>query len=321
VSVDQLWKTWQGAGQPLPAPLSDWESAAEDADSVFYLAVMAWAGQDRTAATRYAERAAALEPERRVFTETARFLRAGQVGNVYRAPEAFTAFVQGGSNVALYEATTAALRECYRRLRPRTLLDIGTGEGMALLPALTEDVGEVEVVEPMDQLVDRLVAALRERGVAHRAFRGTFAEFAAAYPQRRWALAQSTFALHSLPYHQRREALAWLRARTDRLLLVEFDVPGAESPFEPDWYARCLRRMEQGLAEYAGDGGLVAQGFLIPVMLGYFESPMGEGTRTTYEQAVSAWQADLRAAGFTRLAEPRLLYDYWWAPAYLLEAA
>jgi hypothetical protein len=75
-------------------------------------------------------------------------------------------------------------------------------------------------------------------------------------------------------------------------------------------------RYETGLSEYAGDGGLVAQGFLMPVMFGYFDRT---SARTTYEQPIEAWEKELRDAGFETV-EKRLLDDYWWASACLLDA-
>jgi hypothetical protein len=70
------------------------------------------------------------------------------------------------------------------------------------------------------------------------------------------------------------------------------------------------------LAEYAGDGGLVAHGFLMPVLFGYFDQT---AARTNYEQPIGAWVDQLRAAGFANIdTEP--LYPYWWASAYLIDA-
>ncbi len=42
--------------------------------------------------------------------------------------------------------------------------------------------------------------------------------------------------------------------------------------------------------------------------------------RTDREQPITAWAKELRAAGFTLTGPPTLLHNYWWAPAYLLEA-
>jgi len=61
---------------------------------------------------------------------------------------------------------------------------------------------------------------------------------------------------------------------------------------------------------------LVAQGFLMPVMFGYFDPT---AARTNYEQPLQAWVVQLQAAGFCQVS-PRLLCPCWWAPAYLLDA-
>src|SRR5262245_34615049 len=64
------------------------------------------------------------------------YLETGAEGTVYDHPEAFQAFINGGGNVGLYEAVSAALARLYDRTRPRSLLDVGCGDGRALLPAL-----------------------------------------------------------------------------------------------------------------------------------------------------------------------------------------
>ena len=76
-----------------------------------------------------------------------------------------------------------------------------------------------------------------------------------------------------------------------------------------------------GVAEYTGriEPALeeqVKQGFLMPILFGYFRSDSG---RSTYEQTVEAWIAEIEAGGF-RAVRRRLIYHYWWADAYLLMA-
>jgi hypothetical protein len=53
----------------------------------------------------------------------------------------------------------------------------------------------------------------------------------------------------------------------------------------------------------------------MPVMFGYFDPG-----NPHHEQPLAAWRDDLRTAGFGAVRATRL-YDYWWAPAYLLDAA
>ena len=64
------------------------------------------------------------------------------------------------------------------------------------------------------------------------------------------------------------------------------------------------------------DRDLVAQGFLMPVMFGHLNLT---AARTNHEQPLQDWVVQLQAAGFCQVA-PRLLYRYWWATAYLLDA-
>ena len=55
---------------------------------------------------------------------------------------------------------------------------------------------------------------------------------------------------------------SWLRAHCRRLLIAEFDVPDFAEQFAPARATYVSERFAQGVAEYADDGGLVAQGFL-----------------------------------------------------------
>ncbi|AHH95930.1 hypothetical protein [Kutzneria albida] len=295
-------------------------SAGEPAGTgpeLFYAAVVALAQQRRGQAVDLVRRAHEADPGSLVFAECLRYLVAEDRAEVYSAPEAFTAFVHGGGNVPLYEATRRALAERYRRYRPDSLLDLGTGEGLALLPALTGQVGRVDVLEPAAARLAVTAAGLTARGLPFRAFEQRMDQFLADPPEAaRWDLVQETFAMLSIPADERVATLSWLRERTERLLLVEFDVPRTAHPLEPSWFERVLTRYELGLAEYPGAGNLVRQGFLVPVLL----DALRPGTdRLHTEQGVADWTADLLAAGF-RVAEPEALYDYWWATAYLLEA-
>ena len=59
----------------------------------------------------------------------------------------------------------------------------------------------------------------------------------------------------------------------------------------------------------------LAQGFLLPVLCGYFDPT---AAHSTYEQPIADWIAELAAAGYTATARP--LDDYWWATAQLIDA-
>jgi hypothetical protein len=308
--AQRLWSAYRH-DQPLD---KSWCDGASDR---FYLAVLSLARGAAAEAAVHARAALRLRPGNRVYAEAATYLeRLGRQGRgqVYSDPAGFAAFIRGGGNTALYRALSHALRRAYAAHRPRTLLDVGVGDGLALLPALTPDVGRVDLVEPSRPMLARTAAALRRRGIAHRTAGITAQQLARGqrFGDAHWELAQSTFALHNLSTVERHEVLSRLRRRTDRILLAEFDVrPGRSC--EPDWVNEVVERYEVGLAEY--EGGLVAQGFLMPVMFGYFDPAV-----THREQPIGDWAAELTAAGFTVQGPPQLLHDYWWAPGYLVEA-
>ncbi len=280
-------------------------------------AIYAFANADYAEAAAQAALAAAQSPSDLTMAAAPYLARVAEGGSasVYVTGDAFTAFIRGGGNVPLYEHTSAALRAVYSAYAQFSLLDVGVGDGLALLPALTPAVQRLDLVEPSAALLAHTCAALDARGIAYQAHAVPIQAFAAP-ASTRWDLAQATFSLQSLPPADRTEALRWLRKHTDRLLIVEFDVPPATEQLDPIWVQHVLARYEVGLAEYAADGGLVAQGFLMPVLFGYFDRT---AARTNYEQPITAWAADLRAAGFTTITQ-HAIYAYWWAPAVLLRA-
>jgi hypothetical protein len=279
-------------------------------------AIHAFHTADYAAAAAHAAQAAGQAPSlltRAAATYLAR-VAAGGPASVYVTGDAFSAFVRNGGNVPLYERTSTALREEYAAYERLSLLDIGVGDGLALLPALTPAVQRLDLVEPAAALLAQTCAALDARGTAYNAHARSIQTFAAAATDR-WDIAQATFSLQSLPPVERAETLHWLRDHAGTLLIVEFDVPPAVAQLDPAWVAHVLARYELGLAEYTDDGGLVAQGFLMPVLFGYFDRT---AARINYEQPIAAWIADLQAAGFATIAQ-RPIYPYWWAPAVLLK--
>jgi SAM-dependent methyltransferase len=231
-------------------------------------------------------------------------------GRVYDQPAAFTAFIRGGGNVGLYETVSRALSARY--VEVESLLDIGCGDGKALVPALRGHNPSVTLVEPSRALLDSAVAALDGVPVtAHNTDAATFVEGL----EDRFDLAESTFALHALPHDDRAAVLTALCGHVSRLAIAEFDVPdhpagSAEHlTFLADTY-------EQGLAEYDEDRDLVAQGFLMPVLTGQLAP---DARRSTWEQPATAWAAQLTKCGYTEvMIEP--LYDYWSSPAFLVTA-
>jgi SAM-dependent methyltransferase len=235
-------------------------------------------------------------------------------GRVYDQPAAFTAFIRGGGNVGLYDAVSRALAQRYQRLGVRTLVDIGCGDGRAVLAALAATpVPAVTLVEPSRALLEAaLDAAPADIDVT--AFAGDAAQFVAGL-EGRFDLAESTFALHALPHEDRSAVLTALRGHVEHLTLAEFDVP--DHPAGTDEHLEFLAdTYEQGLAEYTDDRDLVAQGFLMPVLTGQLAPG---ARRSTWEQPATAWAAQLRACGYRNIViEP--LFDYWSSPAFLLTA-
>lgn len=265
-----------------------------------------------------------------------RHLRREDHGSVYDQPAAFEAFIRGGGNVPLYSAVSAALAGLHDEHRPGTLLDVGCGDGTALLPALQtarHHPARVDVVEPSGPLLQAAVPGLHrwrdsvrdsvedaagDRSPVVRTWPVTVQDLLA--DQRGgtppgWDLVESTFALHTLAHHERSAVLRALRPRTGRLALVEFDVPQAVvgSPEHLEFLARTY---EQGLAEYDEQRELVAQGFLMPVLTGQLRPG---AVRATFEQPASAWAEQVREAGYTDVVVS-LVHDYWSSPAFLLTA-
>jgi hypothetical protein len=312
----QIWSHYRTGGLEAAALAAtpSWEGS-------LYLAMLAFADERYAEATAFSEQAARASPEELLPRAAASYLaRVAKEGkrNVYMSDEGFGAFIRGGGNVALYQETSAALARSYPS-QPFQLLDIGVGDGLALLPALTPQVRKVTLVEPATPLLERTTRALTARGVDFDTFTGKLQEFTAepGLQERRWDVAQATFSLHSLPPSLRPAQLGWLRAHCDTLLLAEFDAPSMDEPLAPELVQHVLARYRVGLAEYAGaDFDTVAQGFLMPVLFGYVDR---SATRTTFEHPVADWERLLREAGFARV-ERRLLYTYWWAPAWLLVA-
>lgn len=312
MTIESIWTEYNRG--VAPSALAPRTGAAE---TLFYAAVIAHRAGDWAGAAELAERATGLAPDHAVYSETARYLRRGETADVYSSPAAFTAFAVGGGNVELYRSTHAALRASYAQQRPARLLDLGTGEGHGLLPALTAEVGHVTAVEPAEERLAIVTAALTQREIPHHGLALTVQQFMERTDRGAWDLVQETFALLAVPRSDRARLFRWLRPRVARVAFVEFDVPDLGAGFEPSRFRDLVSRYEQGIREYDSDRDLVAQGFLVPVLL----SALGSADHSTHhEQPIARWVEDLTAAGFT-CAEPKLLCNYWWAPAYLLAAS
>jgi len=285
-------------------------------------ALTAVACADRAAAARHASEAAEGGSDLGRLVAAALTTAPGTMG-VYDAPAAFRAFIRGGGNGPLYRATSAALAAGYRRRQPTSLLEIGPGDGHALLPALDAAAPNVPtsitLAEPSPALFEACRARLSASGFFLDPGPGRTPQTVQAVlgvdPTRRWDLAESTFALHTLPPARRTEVLRELARRTEGVILAEFDVrlPALGTR---EHLRELALRYERGLAEYHDERDLVGTGFLVPVLLGQVEP---DAVRSTWEQSADDWVAQVSAAGFTGVnVEP--LADYWWSPAFILAA-
>ncbi|MCZ7541750.1 MAG: class I SAM-dependent methyltransferase [Anaerolineae bacterium] len=314
--LETLWQRYAAGGYAAVR-----EATPSGAGECLYLALIAFAEGEPDRAARWATLAAERRPESRVYAQAmaylARVVGAGAT-RVYDDRTAFAAFIRGGGNVGLYAAASAALRAIYAQYESLRLLDIGVGDGLALLPALTPAVTRLDLVEPSAALLAAARAALEARGIVHRAHGLTLADFMISAEGQRglWDVIQATWSLQSIPPDERPAAFRWLRAHGARVVIAEFDAPQFAAPLSPERVRYFVARYERGLAEYDGDGGLVAQGFLLPVFFGAFDRA---AARTNWEGPIQGWTDDLRAAGFTQVTA-RTLYPYFWADAVLLDA-
>ncbi len=287
----------------------------------FITSIRAFKEQDLTTAAQEMKAAHQVEPSHPVFHYASLYLEQLQPSSktqVYESGSAFAAFIRGGGNIELYKSLTHALQEVYPKEPPARLLDIGVGDGMALLPALPHDLTHLDVLEPSAPMLQTTCDALAQQEVPFQPWNLTLKEFIHKAPSdARWDLCQATFSLQSIEPKERVEQLAWVRSRSSRLVLAEFDVPTFSEMWGEDRILHVLARYEQGLSEYTDTQDEVALGFLIPVMLGYFDPTQA---RTNYEHTIEEWESQLREAGYTTIHKTHL-YPYWWADAYLLEAS
>jgi len=276
----------------------------------------ALAAGDRERAAQLARSAALAEPDSRLAAALDEYLAQPAADDVYDEPSAFESFIDHGGNPQLYRRTIDVVAATHARYRPRRVLDVGCGDGRVTAASRSPATEQVDLVEPSVELLGAAVAAL-ERG-PHPPALGAHAVDIATHLRGLedgvgWDLAQTTFALHTTEPATRPWILEQLRERTPVLLVVEFDVPELE-PGSPAHLQHLASRYELGVREYDSHPEVVT-GFLMPVLVGQLDPAR---PRFTFEQPITHWEAQLRAAGWRTTTEP--VADYWWADAVAILA-
>jgi SAM-dependent methyltransferase len=270
---------------------------------------------DWPAATAIARQVATDDADSRLARALATYLGALPAPGVYEEPAAFEDFIDHGGNVALYRRTIELLTAIHAEVRPEAVLDIGCGDGRVTAKVLHEGTRRVDVVEPSGELLASATAALQATGRDVHAHHGevrTFLDGLDEYVQ--WDVVQSTFAMHATHPEDRPHVLERLAAHTERLLIVEFDVPVFVDR-SPAHLAYLAERYELGVREYDAHPEVVAQ-FLMPVLVGQLDPAR---PRYTFEHPIEEWRTLLHDAGFATTTTP--VAPYWWADAVLISAA
>lgn len=314
MNLHEIWERYRTSGLDGLSTL-----APRQAMESFYAAILAFNAEAIDLAVTFSQIAHAQEPTNPLYSQATTYLRnvleKGKK-SVYVSAAGFAEFIRGGGNVSLYQAVSKALQEVYRQYPDLTLLDIGVGDGLALLPALTDNIRHIDVLEPSKSMLDRVRQELAGRSCSFEAFEATIQTFAQTSPRQPWDLVQSTFCLQSIPPTERPELFRWMARNSSRLVIVEFDVPEFTSECSPDHAKYVVERYGVGLAEYDETQDRVAQEFLMPVMFGYFDKTVA---RTNFEHPIRDWVKLLQSAGY-RSIERIVLFPYWWAPAVLIDA-
>ncbi|MEM7206139.1 MAG: class I SAM-dependent methyltransferase [Planctomycetota bacterium] len=304
-SLNAVWRAYQSGA------VGELDRAAVDVPSMLYAGILGLAAQ-QAAAWAWIQAAGASATPRRLPALVAE-CRVDADRSLYEThPEAFRAFVEGGTNPRLYTAVHDVVAA--HTAAAGTILDIGSGDGRvveAVLQRREAPPSRVDIVEP-SPLLHRCAQRLRFLGDRARLHGETIGRFLPRMTTSgRWDVVQSTFCLHSIPPSERVAILSQVSRVTDLVLIVEFDVPQFPSDLGPERFGYYCDRYEVGIAEYLGDANAAVQGFLIPTFL---RSLLTE--RSMWEQSGADWAADLTQAGFSTEVVP--VYDYWWAPAILV---
>ena len=231
--------------------------------------------------------------------------------------DAFELFISNGGNTGMYCALGRALVSAWPAMKPWgeqgwSLLDVGTGSGLGLAPALAlggrsgcgiSAPTSLALVEPSPEMLraglDRIrpvFASCPAKTLEY--FPLTLQDFQGLHHDRKWDVCQATFSLQSLRPKERSQALHWLASRCDHFLLVEFDVPAivcdrtsTVRARAPERVAALLEAYARGAAEYlpaaqqpGGSSGKlrrkeckrVVEGFLVPMLLSCFGTVVPE---------------------------------------------
>lgn len=290
------------------------------ADSHFTKAVHAYHQQDFDSALQLTEKASAVQSESLFYQQAKLFLQdvvQKKSSDVYASPEGFEAFIRGGGNIPLYTNTSAQLNQIYTEDKPSTLLDIGVGDGHALLPALSPAIKRLDCVEPSAAMLTSLGKKLEAHSLESHLHPMTWQAFRDGVSRdQTWQMIQMTFSAHTFLPEDRPELLRWCAEKGTQLVIVEFDVPVFGDMLSAEVIGYYVEKYELGLAEYR-DQEIVMQRFLMPVFFGNFAH---DSQRLTFEQPAANWQAEVQNAGFSTVQKVPV-YDYWWGPAFLLKAS
>jgi len=236
-------------------------------------------------------------------------------GAIDTAPdlEAFRRVADSPENISLYERTARLVARAHERIRPASVLDLGSGDGRVAASAMRVGLERLDLVEPSRGLLDVAVRRLDDTGVELHGHRVVLDEWSTLVTDRTWDVAQAVFSLHGGAPEIRRGILTALAERVSSVLIVEFDCPVETDRTDP--HLRFLvDRYREAVA--ATDDDLIVGGFLVPVLAGQL-SP--GATRHAWEQPLSAWCAEIEAAGL-RVVDTSPISDHWWASAHLIEA-
>jgi len=292
----------------------------------------------------------------------------------YVNPDAFQLFLKGFGNPELYLSVGRALGSDYTNLasavsHPLRLLDIGVGDGRALIEALqvfgtscSEPVPLViSLLEPSKMLqscierLQRLFNAKTHTSVEsvceplqYLDFQTTIQQFVTSRDtdQPEWDMVQASFSLHNLPPSERAHVFRWLKTQIKtkgKLVIIEFDVPvqqkapifvesSAEPIIDQEFASYVFDKFSLGFQRFfpqaqtttpgdafpaTNDQWKAIEGFLIPIMLGYFNPNQ---KIATFEESALLWQQELLEAGFTTVSIEKIS-DFWWADCIKVDAS